>query len=97
MPGVGKTSVGNYLSRICKDKVLIDTDKEIENNTGLKIVDIFAKKGEMYFRDLEENEVKKLSNEVNLIITTGGGTILRETNIVSRENQNMEIKEGYYG
>lgn len=81
MPGVGKTSVGKYLSRIRKDKVLIDTDKEIEKNTGLKIVDIFAKKGEMYFRDLEENEVKKLSNEVNLIITTGGGTILRETNI----------------
>lgn len=76
--GSGKTTIGRALGAGLNLSV-IDTDKEITLSTQRTISDIFQKDGEEYFRQLEADCLKKLPSE-NIIITTGGGMILREDN-----------------
>ena len=72
--GAGKSTIGLELSKKLSFN-LVDTDKSIERSQGMKITEIFSKKGEDFFRELETNELKLLSNEHNLIVSTGGGII----------------------
>ena len=51
MMGSGKSTIGYILSK-STNLNFIDVDNFIEKKTGLKIVDIFKKKGEVYFRNL---------------------------------------------
>jgi shikimate kinase len=84
--GTGKTEVGKELSRILAMR-LVDIDFEIEKEQGMKINDIFGRFGEEYFRDIETGMIKKISQGRNLIISTGGGAVLREENMEAlREN-----------
>jgi shikimate kinase len=84
--GTGKTAVGRELSRLLSMQ-LVDIDAEIEEDQKLSISDIFQKFGEKYFRDVESSVVKKFAAEKNLIISTGGGAVLREENMEAlREN-----------
>lgn len=80
--GSGKTRIGKLLSKET-GREFVDMDKYIENNMGMKIVDIFERYGEDKFRELEHDAVKELSKKKNLIIASGGGTVLREENVVA--------------
>ena len=60
MMGSGKSTIGYLLSKSTNLKH-VDIDKLIEKETGLKIYDIFEKKGEEYFRNLEEKITLKES------------------------------------
>ena len=78
--GAGKTAVGNYLSKKLGFSY-IDTDQYIEEKEGMTISDIFAKKGEEYFRSLESSVIKELMQRCETTIySTGGGMPLREEN-----------------
>ena len=77
--GAGKSTIGLELSKKLSFN-LVDTDKSIERSQGMKITEILSKKGEDFFRELETNELKLLSNEHNLIVSTGGGIILKDSN-----------------
>lgn len=78
MPSCGKTTMARLLSeKLNRD--YFDTDKLIEEREG-KIPEIFEKKGEKYFRDLETKVLEELSKKTGIIIATGGGTPLREIN-----------------
>ncbi len=77
--GCGKSSVGKEVARIL-DLKFIDTDLEIEKRTGKKISEIFAENGELFFRDLETELCKELLNKDNMLISTGGGIVLRKEN-----------------
>lgn len=79
MPGAGKTTVGKEL-RTLTGRNLLDTDEEIIKNHGA-IAGIFDRYGETYFRDLETEVAKRLSEEDGLIVSTGGGFTLREENV----------------
>lgn len=79
MMGVGKTTVGKKLEFLTKRKC-VDTDEMIVEKHGV-IADIFEKYGEPYFRDLETEVAKQLSEKDNLIISTGGGFVLRAENV----------------
>jgi shikimate kinase len=71
---VGKTTIAALLSEKIGLKT-IDLDKLIENRVGLPIIEIFEKKGEIYFRKVEHELFKELvQNGEDLIISTGGGT-----------------------
>lgn len=78
--GTGKTSVGRRLSKRL-GMSLIDTDSVIEQDSGMVISDIFARYDESYFRDLESAAVCKVSGLDNHIVSTGGGIVLRESNL----------------
>jgi len=78
--GSGKSAVGHRLAKELKMDYL-DTDELIEKTEKMSINDIFARKGEPYFRDLETEVVKTLSDYDNFVIATGGGMVLREENV----------------
>lgn len=78
--GCGKTTIGKMLSRKLSYRH-VDIDHEIEKEAGCAIKDIFAEKGEDYFRDLETQTIKKLRDELsNTVISTGGGLPLKPQN-----------------
>lgn len=84
--GTGKTAVGKELARRLSMR-FIDIDLEIEKAEAMPIRDIFAKKGEGYFREVEAEMIRKYSAEKNLVIATGGGSVLRDMNLAAlREN-----------
>ena len=84
--GVGKTTSGKELAKLTGYK-FIDSDDEIEKNEGMKISEIFSKKGEDYFRKIETEFLKTLSKEKNIILSCGGGTVKNEENRkILREN-----------
>lgn len=78
--GCGKTTVGIRLSYRIR-RVLEDTDKRIEREQGTIISEIFAQKGEEYFRELETDLLQRLAKEdYQRVISTGGGLPMREEN-----------------
>ena len=78
--GTGKTSVGQKLA-VRLQMPMIDTDDIIVEDSGMDIPDIFARYGETHFRDLESAAVRKAANLENHVISTGGGVVLRESNL----------------
>ena len=78
--GAGKSSVGKILAeKLGRD--FYDTDKLIEESTKKSISEIFDSGGEDYFRDREEETIKKIAAEVNeAVVALGGGAILRPNN-----------------
>ena len=79
MMGSGKTTVGIKIAQRT-GKSFVDTDALIEERHG-KISDIFARFGEDYFRDLESEIVQELCRQDGLVISTGGGLVLRKKNV----------------
>ena len=77
MMGSGKSSVGNLVSRKL-DLPFIDIDALIVENTGMSISEIFAKKGESYFRNLEEKITLKSLKKIKNVISLGGGGFIND-------------------
>ncbi len=77
MMGSGKSTIGRLLSNLTKQN-LIDTDKLIEKETKLAIKEIFHKKGENFFRKIEEKIVLNSLKLSNSIISIGGGAFLND-------------------
>jgi len=76
----GKSEVGKELARLLEME-FIDTDDLIEEKVEMKIPEIFAKKGEKFFRDIESELAKEVGSWDNYVIATGGGIVLRQKNI----------------
>lgn len=84
MPGSGKTTLGKEIASIF-DYEFIDMDSLIKKETGLKISQIFLNKGEEYFRTIETSILEKtISSDKKIIISTGGGIILRNKKILKK-------------
>lgn len=77
--GSGKSTVGRALARKIKHQ-FIDSDREIEERCGVDIPTIFEYEGEQGFRDREERMINELTQMDNIVLATGGGSILRESN-----------------
>ena len=78
--GSGKTTVGKLLAKTM-DMKFVDIDKVIEAHEKKSINDIFHKKGQIYFRDLEREVILQESLKNDCVIATGGGSILDNENI----------------
>ena len=72
MMGSGKSSIGNLVS-IELELPFIDIDSLIVENAGMSISKIFEKKGEVYFRNLEERITLKTLKKIKNVISLGGG------------------------
>jgi shikimate kinase len=77
MMGSGKSTIGSIVSKKLNIN-FFDTDKFIEKETNMTIKEIFNKKGESFFRDLEEKTVLKLLQSSNNVISLGGGSFINE-------------------
>ena len=78
MMGVGKSTAGVRVAELTRRK-WVDTDILIENRHG-KISDIFEYYGEGHFRALETELVAELAKADELVISTGGGLVLKPEN-----------------
>ena len=79
MPGSGKTTLSNIIAKEL-GRTVVDTDDMIVAKEGRTIPEIFADKGEGYFRDVEAECIKEACSYEKTVIATGGGAILREEN-----------------
>jgi Shikimate kinase len=78
--GCGKSTVGAELSANT-GRELVDTDKLIEQREGMTVSQIFAERGESYFRDVEHMICCELAGRQRLIISAGGGALTFRRNI----------------
>lgn len=89
--GAGKTTIGKKLSKALNWE-FIDTDAYIEEEQGRKISDIFAEDGEMAFRDMETDLLKRLQNGENqFVLSIGGGMPVRGENRALLRNLGMVV------
>ena len=72
MMGSGKSSIGSLVSQKL-NLPFIDIDSLIIKNTGMSISEIFSKKGEEYFRKLEERVTLKYLKTIRSVVSLGGG------------------------
>ena len=78
--GTGKTTIAKKISQI-SGMQYISTDNLIEKKEGTSIGEIFSKKGEPYFREVEKKTVAEVSDMDEVVIDAGGGIILKSENI----------------
>jgi shikimate kinase len=79
LPGSGKSTVGRQLARRLNLN-FIDSDHAIEERLGCSIREFFEVEGEDRFRDIESQVIQKLLQGDYGVISTGGGTVVRQVN-----------------
>lgn len=78
--GAGKSTVSQYLKDVFAMHV-VEMDQLIAEREDMSIPDIFATYGEEYFRNCETELLKKMQSRKNVLISCGGGVVLRECNV----------------
>ncbi len=78
--GSGKSTVGPLLANTLGYN-FIDLDERIEEQEQKTIKKIFETHGEEYFRKTEYNVLQKISQQTELVVALGGGTILHQKNL----------------
>lgn len=79
LPGAGKSTFGRQLARRLH-KRFVDADHELEQRLGVSIPTIFEIEGEPGFRDREEATIAELCVLADIVLSTGGGAVLRPAN-----------------
>ena len=77
--GCGKTTVGRLLA-LRLGVPFVDLDGEIERRAGMTVREIFAGQGEPAFRQLEAELLRETFNLPDVVVSTGGGTMVTEAN-----------------
>jgi shikimate kinase len=77
--GTGKSRIGWELSRRLQ-LTFIDTDRVIERVSCMRVSEIFELYGEQVFRDYETEIVRRCTRLDDVVISTGGGTVVRSEN-----------------
>jgi shikimate kinase len=86
--GAGKSTVGKMLAKRL-GKTFFDSDHEIEKRCGVKIPTIFEMEGEEGFRKRESTVIKDLTLLEDIVLATGGGSVLLP------ENRSLLHDNGY--
>lgn len=78
--GSGKSTVASCLAKKFGMEI-VEMDQVIVEREGMSISDIFAHKGETYFRDVESQLLTEIQAKQDRVISCGGGVVLREQNV----------------
>ena len=90
MMASGKSTIGKLLAKKLNLK-FFDTDFIIEKKTNMKIFQLFEKKGEAIFRNLEKKITLSLLNKKSCVISLGGCAFLNEKIRKSAEKKGVTI------
>lgn len=88
--GTGKSAVGQLVA-VALQRDFVDMDTVIEQREGRTIPRIFAESGEPYFRQLETDLCRELTERMGLVIATGGGALVPESNLRAMERTGLVI------
>jgi len=77
--GSGKTTIGQRVAKRLEMDFL-DCDRNLEKQTGASVNLIFDVEGESGFRERESRMLQVLTSRQNLLLATGGGTVLEKKN-----------------
>ena len=88
--GTGKSVVGKRLAKELKMR-FVNTDDIIEKRERMPIAEIFAGSGEPYFRNIEKEVVKEVSDFDNAVIAAGGGAVLNKENMVNLKKKGIVV------
>ena len=88
--GAGKTSVASCLAEQFAIPV-IETDQEIVKREGMSIPEIFKAHGETYFRDRESDVFRDVKEGQQMIISAGGGAVLRDENVKNMKENGIIV------
>ncbi|MBO7522551.1 MAG: shikimate kinase, partial [Bacteroidales bacterium] len=80
MPSCGKSTVGKMISARL-DRTFYDSDTLIEEKVGMAVAQYIQQKGIESFRQIESEVIADLSKKNGCVISTGGGSILKEENV----------------
>ena len=78
--GSGKSTVASCLAKKYGMEI-VEMDQVIVEREGMSISDIFAHKGETYFRDVESQLLTEIQAKQDRVISCGGGVVIREQNV----------------
>jgi len=78
--GSGKSTLAPILTNTLGYKH-IDIDHNVEHAVGKSVSEIFRDLGEQFFREKEHGELERSSKESHCVISLGGGTIARQSNL----------------
>ena len=78
--GSGKSTLGRAVAQHY-EVPFFGTDEEIEKREEMSVYDIFTDKGELYFRELENEILKATTADSKLIVATGGGLPCHDNNM----------------
>lgn len=79
MPGSGKSRVGRELAAML-DMPFMDLDKDIEEQAGCSIEEIFRYQDETTFREMEKVALRRASELSGAVVACGGGVVLDAEN-----------------
>ncbi len=88
--GTGKSTVAGKIKEMLQVEQ-IEMDALIAEEAGMSIPDIFEKYGEEYFRDLETEMLRKFKEKKPVVVSCGGGAVLRDENIEIMKGQGKII------
>ena len=88
--GTGKSEVGRRLAKALNRK-FFDVDAIIEKESAMEITEIFEKKGEQHFRDLETETIRRVCASDRAVIACGGGAVLMPENMDLLEKNGVVV------
>ena len=88
--GAGKSTISEFLKNSFAMEV-IEMDQIIAEREGMTITDIIEVYGEQYFRNLETNLLIEMQSKTNVVISCGGGTPMRECNVVEMKKNGRVV------
>lgn len=89
--GCGKTHISKLLSEKL-NVILFDLDQEISHQNKLSVQEIFEKKGELFFRKTEKENLEILVNrKENAVLSVGGGTPVYYDNMEVLNSKSITI------